>query len=80
MANGLDPDQDRHSDFIDLDPICLQKSSADDKIRGRHPIFDLEISAYYHWCSSHNTVMHVCNKNSNIQRRSPYVVKVIRRP
>ena len=31
----------------------------------------------YHWRSSHYTVTHVRNKNSNNQRRSPNVVKVI---
>ena len=30
-----------------------------------------------HWHSSHYAVTHVGNKNSNIQGRSPYVVKVI---
>ena len=30
-----------------------------------------------HWRSSHCAVTHVCNKNSNIQGRSPNVVKVI---
>ena len=29
-----------------------------------------------HWHSSHYVVMHLRNKNSNIQGRSPYVVKV----
>ena len=31
----------------------------------------------YHWRSSHYAVTHVRNKNSNIQGRSPNVVKVI---
>ena len=31
----------------------------------------------YHWPSSHYAVTHVRNKNSNIQGRSPNVVKVI---
>ena len=31
MSNGLDPDQDRHSDGPDLAPNCLQMLSADDK-------------------------------------------------
>ena len=30
-----------------------------------------------YWRSSHNAVTHVLNKNSNIQGRSPNVVKVI---
>ena len=30
MSNGLDPDQDRQSP--DLDPNCLQRLSADNKI------------------------------------------------
>ena len=30
-----------------------------------------------HWRSSHNAVTHVGNTNSNIEGRSPYVVKVI---
>ena len=30
-----------------------------------------------HWRSSHYAVRLMCNKNSNIQRRSPNVVKVI---
>ena len=33
VSNGLDPDQDRHSVGPDLGPNCLQRSSADDKIR-----------------------------------------------
>ena len=31
MSNGLDPDQDRHSDGPDLGSNCLQRLSADDK-------------------------------------------------
>ena len=31
----------------------------------------------FHWRSSHYAVTHVQNKNSNIQGRSPNVVKVI---
>ena len=31
----------------------------------------------YHWRSSHYAVTHMGNKNSNIQGRSPNVVKVI---
>ena len=32
MSNGLDPDQGRRSVGPDLDPNCLQRLSADDKI------------------------------------------------
>ena len=32
MSNGVDPDQDRHSIGPDLDPNCLQRLSADDKL------------------------------------------------
>ena len=31
----------------------------------------------FHWRSSHYTATHLRNKNSNIQGRSPYVVKLI---
>ena len=33
VSNRLDPDQARHSVEPDLDPNCLQRSLADDKIR-----------------------------------------------
>ena len=33
MSNSLDQDQDRRSVGPDLGSICLQRSSADDKIR-----------------------------------------------
>ena len=33
VLNELDPDQDRHSVGPDLGPTCLQRLSADDKIR-----------------------------------------------
>ena len=32
MSNGLDPDQDRRSVGPDLDQICLQELSVDDKM------------------------------------------------
>ena len=35
------------------------------------------ISIQRHWRSSHYTVTHVRNKNSNIQGRSPNAIKVI---
>ena len=34
-------------------------------------------NAQQHWHSSYYAVTHLRNKNSNIQGRSPYVVKVI---
>ena len=34
MSNDLDPDQVRGSVGPDLGPNCLQRSAADDKIRG----------------------------------------------
>ena len=37
---------------------------------------DLCRLSYIHWRSSHNVVTHVRNRNSNIQGRSPYTVKV----
>ena len=33
MSNGLDPDQARCSAGPDLDPICLQRLSTDEKIQ-----------------------------------------------
>ena len=32
VSNGLDPDQDQHSVEHDLEPNCLQKLSAEDKV------------------------------------------------
>ena len=32
VSNGLDPDQDRRFVGPDLDPYCLQRLSADDKV------------------------------------------------
>ena len=40
-------------------------------------VCDLAVSiSVTHWRSSHYAVTHMCNKNSNIQGRSPNVVKV----
>ena len=33
VANGFDPDQDRRSVGPDLDPNCLQRLSADEKMK-----------------------------------------------
>ena len=35
MSNNLDPDQDRHFVGPDLDPNCLQRLSADNKVAAR---------------------------------------------
>ena len=32
VTNGLDPNQDRHSDVSDMGPNCLQRLSAEEKI------------------------------------------------
>ena len=40
------------------------------------PCFEVWLLVFSHWRSSHYAVTHVRNKNSNIQGRSPNVVKV----
>ena len=42
MSNKLDPDQAQHFVRPDLDPICLQRLSADDTIRKR--VYTMQIS------------------------------------
>ena len=84
VSNDLDPD---------IGPHCLQRLSADDKstchqgkslrlnLGPRWPFFihhkKSKWTSSWDWRSSHYEVRHMRNKNSSIQGRSPYVVKVI---
>ena len=44
MSNSLDPEQDQHFVSPDLDPNCLERLSADDKV----PLARKKLKAYCH--------------------------------
>ena len=52
MSNDLDLDQDQHSLGPDLDPNCLQRLSADDKILARKDLLTYIGIASFLWDKS----------------------------
>ena len=59
MSNGLDPDQDRRSVGLDLGPNCLQRNSADDKLRPAGKEFNVIVGTFVNGldCEHYNTTM-----------------------
>ena len=76
VSNSLDPVQVRHFVWPGLGPNCLQRFSADDTCRQRVKHDHDNIIAQ---CIGVAPIMqeHIKNTCSNIQGRSPNVVKVI---
>ena len=60
MSNSLNPDQDRHSVGPDLSPNCLQRLSAEDKVKASNVII-----LYIGFIAKNLTMLPVNNKGSD---------------